>query len=281
MRVRLAVIVFLISLGCVERPKCDFIAEFNDQAKRAFEPKAHLLVPELSDFEKCVFETVIKRDLNYLNDWKLSIVDSLLIRSYYINEINFGFSFAATMDGDFYFLAIPKLHNYLTTDTAYKEINGEFKLHKPTSAISRIDTRDTRELLNAHVFAKNVDHFEKHIKALRIIHQAFPGYFENEIYSVDDFLRDLNNEPSENLKNIMSILDSKLKTPSFKKPVADFLHIYKYGKIGYLVLHFTVDIESTFEMYYIAKEVGIRLPKNERERYQDCISPVLVPAFQN
>jgi hypothetical protein len=266
---KIGYILLLFSVTCTGQPNdpaCK-IADFNLFVKTNHAP---VVMGSFTDYESCILEKSIDRYLNELNSHKLVIVDSLMIRNYYLIDINFGFSFVVTNDCRVHFIAMPELHGYLRRD-----YYGKNKaLLNPENAFAKIDEPSLDNLLDNYVFRKDDLPEVQHEKALRVLKELV-GIFSSQS-SPEDLLNYVNGQPDGYRNEVLKTFGQKLNTPLHLRTTGSYLDVYEFYPFGYIILDFYTEAltgEMKLDLFFVSKYEGafILRDPDTNGRYRDCL----------
>jgi hypothetical protein len=286
--VQICFLVFLI--GCDNRkPESSFDGKyFNMQAKESFfQNREKYDLRSMNEMEKCVLEKTIANELDDLNDWRTAIIDSFYVRRYFLYSINTDFSFARTIRGDFYFIAIPRLNDYLLHDFTcmhpYYDCvrDGTIRLKDSVElAVSKINSTMLDEF-----FKKEVHHSrplkQQREESVRLFHEFFPHMMLDHI-SWEMLIEELANEPEPNRTYIGNFLDPLAMREPMITGNVDCL-IYKYEPFGWLFYDFYVDAGNSarisLDIYFIAHKNSEKLSYALGHEERECMSldPLPIP----
>jgi hypothetical protein len=281
--------LLLLLLGCQnDRAQMPIdIESFNKNAKENFFRNYETYdLTSMNELEKCVLERAVSNRLDELNDWRLAIIDSFYVRRYHLATLSTFFSFVSTKHGDFYFIALPRLddylvHNYACMHPYYDCVeDGSIRLKDSVElSIAKINSSMLDEFLVKEVFhSRPMDLQFK--ESEKLLSEFFPNMGRDRL-SWEMFVEELAKEPEPNRDFITNFF----KPIATRRPLITQLRdyrIYKLEPFGWLFLDYYIDETDVgriaLDIYFVAHKQSWRLSyalDNRRDR--DCMDLMPLP----
>ena len=254
-KVPIFLVLALISCKSQTRtsPNEDLFKSFNSRAGLYFMNSSQDLNP-LKKNEQCIVNQTIENDLDDLNNWKLTQIDSLHIRNYHIEGLEFDFSFVADSRSRFYFIAMPTLYNILTDSRFYGGAAEGYFRRDSTEIVMKLNNNEIDDLFNTKVFNDTVDVDQQHRRAKRLIKELHLFYTDSEIMPAV-LLDNLQDDAKWRKEYNDSELAKLINQPLYERPSGSYINVFELPGCGHILLIFSKDKNSNrlkMEILFIA-----------------------------
>jgi len=271
----LLLLISIFFVGCSREEKIQReTLDFNRAAKESYVKNLNSYdLKPISEWQMCILNEGITKYLDSINNWRTEIIDSFYVRNYNFKDLGTHFTFVSTKKGEYYFLYLPQLYEYITTNEYYKFVNGRFELKDSLNiTVAKINSSMLDHFLETEVFDSN-DIQSQYNQTDHLLDALFPELFYHELL-ISSFLDSLKKEPQKNYEHIKEIIDPILFKEKHTRFGVDF-RIYDLNPFGFILLDFseqeTNPAKLKLDMYFIPHKFGyIVTSAIEPLKYKQC-----------
>jgi hypothetical protein len=258
---------------CKTSDKCSNILEdFNQTATAEFDREySKYDFGPLHDQYQCILKQAVANDLDELNNWHLTVVDSFYIRTYAIEMIGTYFAFIRCKNSKVYFIMLPKLQPYFVcSQDVYTCESGACELiDDRNSSLKRVDSEMLDVFMQKQVFSSGTTK-EQFSQSRKILPSLFPGMLTKELGPTR--MLDLLESASYSL-NTRSAFQKLVDSDSHLSPWSSNMLIYECDRLGYLIFNFskTSSHSLSMETYLIpSKQKETHMFESLEYKYPMC-----------
>ncbi|HEY9046886.1 MAG TPA: hypothetical protein VIN08_13375 [Ohtaekwangia sp.] len=274
----LSICTFISLLSCSTNSNKSSIKSFNNDARTYFinNEEAFDLAP-LSESEKCIIKKSISNDLDEINNWRtVTISDQFYIRNYRVEGVDFDFSFVKDSVGNFYFISLPQIHDYIySLSNYYDEIDNFFVL-KDSIDLVDISSPFVDKLTESEIFAmKNGDFGDKFRLLDNLMHEIFELFFLQEI-SIGEFENEFRNKiigtsSNRNYNKVKELLNKITTSSNY------VIKSCAIKEVGYVLFVYSlenqIDNQIRIKIYFLPQIKRSRIAHSDiSTKYKDCFS---------
>jgi hypothetical protein len=264
----LILLPILLFVSCGTEGQKINLTNFNRRSVESFQRNYanHPEMDKLVNLHKCVLEKTILLYLDELNDWETIVVDSFLIRQYFVGDLSDHFAFVSNRKR-FYFIFIPDFRDRVFNKKYYSRAKGRLE-NKDTvgNYIVKLNNPFFDDFVTIEINGTNPI-LDQLMEVDRLLPSIFPGVLKQRLplFVLNDSLAKKRPHQYQEISKVIEPILADESIPAYWGPN---YQIYR-NHIGFILLHFK---ESENDPKQLSVDFYL-IPDNHRYRFSIDLSP--------